>query len=221
MGHPEIMRFLKGRRWLVGLSALVAVAALVFAFVHVGFQPDPHPQAGHRASRLTGKQEKPLPAPSASSTGPPSDQLPETLIIEKIGVRAVIEQVTVDGNNNMAPPRKPTDVGWYSPGVAPGQIGDAVIDGHLDWHNMPQAVFFKLDRLRAGDRIEVINRAGTKLRFRVTGARRVAATAHPNGLFGTGGPPRLTLITCAGDWSPHTGQYKKRLLVEAAYVSRQ
>ena len=40
-------------------------------------------------------------------------------------------------------PSKPTDVAWYKPGPAPGEAGDAVIDGHLDW-TTGRAVFWDL-----------------------------------------------------------------------------
>lgn len=199
-------------RSLVGLTILVALAAMAAALFHPDFLPRPHsPQ-----SRAT-----PTPAaPAQSATPNPSGQrlIPGTLVIPKIGVRAVIEQVTVDKNNDMAAPKKATDVGWYSPGVVPGQAGDAVIDGHLDWYGVPKAVFYYLDQLKPGDEVEVITQGGVALRFQVTQSTLVANTAHPAGLFASGGTPRLTLITCAGDWNPSSQQYGQRLLVDASYV---
>jgi sortase (surface protein transpeptidase) len=144
--------------------------------------------------------------------------IPNTLVIPKIGVRAVVEQVAVDSNGNMAVPQKVDDVGWYAPGVAPGQDGDAVIDGHLDWYGVPQAVFYNLNQLQPGDEVDVISQDALTLRFSITDSISVQATDRPAGLFATAGSPRLTLITCAGDWNPVAGQFSQRLLVDASYV---
>lgn len=201
------------RRSLAGLAALVVLVVLVTVVVRLELRPRPHQQTGR--SQVTTPA-----APTATPTASPAAQrlTPGTLLIPKIGVRAIIEQVTVDRNNDMAAPRKPVDVGWYSPGVAPGQNGDAVIDGHLDWYGMPKAVFYNLDQLQSGDEVDVISQSGVRLRFTVSGSTLVASTAHPAGLFAPTGPPRLTLITCAGDWDPSTGQYGKRLLVDATFA---
>lgn len=201
------------RRSLVGLAGLIVVAVVATTFVRVEFLPLHH-RPGKRGATSSG-------APRASTTPsavPAGVLMPGTLVIPKIGVNATVEAVTVDANDDMAVPKKPVDVGWYSPGVVPGQPGDAVIDGHLDWYGVPKAVFYSLDQLKAGDEVDVLDQNGAKLRFTVTDSSLVAATSHPAGLFATTGSARLTLITCAGDWNPSTGQYGQRLLVNASYA---
>lgn len=200
-----------------GLALAVALAVVVAAILHVELQPRQQPQRGAVAG---------TPAPSSGSLpkgtkpGEPVAQrlIPGTLVIPKINVRAVIEQVTVDSNDDMAAPRKPSDVGWYSPGVAPGQSGDAVIDGHLDWYGVPKAVFYYLYELRVGDQIEVVSQGGQQLDFKVTDSTNVSRNAHVAGLFANTGAPRLTLITCSGDWNPSISQYNQRLLVDAVFT---
>jgi hypothetical protein len=88
-----------------------------------------------------------------------------------------------------------------------------VIDGHLNWTQGP-AVFWNLDKLRAGDQIQVTNTSGHAVSFRVAeSASYPIYEPPPPDLFSFGGPSRLSLITCAGDWTD-TG-YSRRLVVGA------
>lgn len=205
------MRRPRVRRSLAAMAALMVVGVAATLLVRVAYQPRPHQQA-----RPSPPAASPAPTPTPASGV--TRLVPGRLVVPKIRVDAPIEQVTVDGDDDMAPPRKPTNVGWYAPGVTPGQAGDAVIDGHLDWYGMPQAVFYDLDKLRAGDEVDVISQGGVRLRFRVTDSTPVSRTARPAGLFATTGAPRLTLVTCVGDWDASAGQYNQRLLVDASYV---
>lgn len=207
-------------RSLAGLAALLVAAVVVTVVLHPAFLQRPHSQTGRHQAVASPRPSGPAPAASATPTPGAERLTPGTLLIPKIGVKALIESVGVDSNNDMSAPAKPTDVGWYSPGVAPGQAGDAVIDGHLDWYGMPKAVFYYLDKLKPGDEVDVVSQTGVRLRFQVTDSTTVSSTAHPAGLFGTTGPARLTLITCSGDWNPSVGQYAQRLLVNASYVGR-
>ena len=148
--------------------------------------------------------------------------VPSTLTIDSIGMSANVEQVGVDHDGNMAIPADPHDVAWYAPGAAPGEHGNAVIDGHLDWYGMPQGPFHRLDALKAGDEIDVKAADGTALVFKVTGpAIAVPANARPSGLFSTSGDPTLTLITCGGQWDASQHSYTERHLVNAKQVSER
>lgn len=198
-------------RILAGAAVAVALVVIVTAVLHVDLLQRQHAPRG---------KSSPTPAPAAAATPNPAVQrlIPGTLIIPKIGVHATVEQVTVDSNDDMAAPAKPSDVGWYSPGVAPGQDGDAVIDGHLDWYGVPEAVFYSLHQLQVGDTVEVVSQSGVTLDFTVSDSTSVSRTSHPAGLFATTGSPRLTLITCAGDWNPNAGEYNQRLLVDANFA---
>lgn len=161
--------------------------------------------------------------PAASAAAQPSPdserQVPVRLVIPRLGVDAEVEEVGVDSNGNMDVPTGPTKVGWYGPGVVPGQPGDAVFDGHLDWTNGP-AVFYELGRLQAGDEISILVSNWTRLRFQVTQQRRAAYDTRPDvlGLFSKTGEPRISLITCTGDWDRGRQTYLERLIVHARLV---
>ena len=163
------------------------------------------------------------PAPSAS----PDDTLrqalalvapvkpPVRLQIPTINVDAAVEQVGLDSEGRMAAPARTDEVGWYQPGAVPGDVGNAVIDGHLDWYTGP-AVFQRLGKLKVGDQITVLREDGTKAKFTVDSTSVMPYDASTDALFTRTGPPSLTLITCAGTWDRQRGTYLQRLVVHSS-----
>jgi sortase (surface protein transpeptidase) len=200
-----------------------AVAGLALAAVLVAACGQSQPVANQRkGDGVAASAAAPIPSatpseqPQQASPPPqPVRHVPARLVIASIGVDAPIEQVARDQNNNMGVPSVSSHVAWYSPGPAPGEPGDAVIDGHLDWTTGP-AVFWNLGKVHAGDVIQVVARDGAVLRFAVTRAVRVPYTSPPAGLFATGGPAHLSLITCAGSWDAGRKTYQERLVVDTA-----
>jgi hypothetical protein len=141
---------------------------------------------------------------------------PIVIQIPSIGVDAAVELAGLDKQKDMQVPVNPCDVAWYKLGPAPGaSAGDAVIDGHLDWWTDGPAVFWKLNKIRPGAEIDIIDAGGAKLRFKVTILGSLPRSGEPNRLFATTGAPVLTLYTCAGTWEPGTETYSKRLFVSA------
>lgn len=146
--------------------------------------------------------------------------MPVRVQIPAIHVDAAVESlgVTRDSTQSalaMAVPTKPEDVGWYSPGAAPGGAGDVTLAGHLDWKTGP-AVFWNLHNLKAQDRVTLVSDDGQTFAYVVSDVREWAWDAHPPGLFSAGGAPALSLITCTGRWDGK--KYLKRLVVTATPV---
>jgi sortase A len=105
------------------------------------------------------------------------------------------------------------DVGWFQLGPRPGDVGNAVIDGHLDSATGP-AVFLGLHNLRVGDRIYVTDRAGIERGFVVTELHSYSLTDAPLArIFGRSSARHLNLITCSGTWQVQAHQYNERLVV--------
>jgi sortase (surface protein transpeptidase) len=189
---------------------LIAVAAAL-ALAGCGASGGAPQQA--QQSNQSGQQQKQT---AASGTR----HVPFTLTIKSIGLTTTVEQVGVDKDGNMAIPADPHNVGWYGPGSAPGQHGNAVIDGHLDWYGMPQGPFYRLNALQAGDEIDIKALDGTSYVFKAAGkASTVPYDSRPSGLFRTTGDPSLTLITCGGDWDASKQTYTQRQLLNATFVS--
>jgi LPXTG-site transpeptidase (sortase) family protein len=163
----------------------------------------------------------PLPASTASSVPTGSVANPMRLLIPKINVDAPVEEVNITSTGELAAPAKnPWDgVGWYKTGPRPGEMGSAVIDGHLDQPGGSPAVFWKLSQLREGDSVIVMDAQKHTYRFRVT---RVASYSPQNApvqeIFGNSQGRYLNLITCAGTWIPSERQTTLRLVVYTSQV---
>ena len=160
------------------------------------------------------------PAPVAPVTDPVTQAgrivnvRPALLLIPSIGLNATIEARGLDANRNMATAKSYQNVAWYDLGPAPGQPGNALINGHVNWWT-GNAVFTNLYRVRAGDQVEVIRADGTVVRFRISVKQTVDANARIASLFAPSTVSTLTLITCAGAWNPLTLSDTQRLLVSA------
>jgi hypothetical protein len=158
------------------------------------------------------------PTDTSARHSPPTPDVgtPTRLIVPAIGVNASIENIGILPNGDLATPTKSPweDAGWYYQGTRPGEMGSAVIAGHLDRPGGYPAVFWYLHNLQPGNMVMVMNTTGATLRFKVT---RVAAYA-PNqaplqDIFANSGGKYLNLITCAGDWIPSQHQTTLRLVV--------
>jgi sortase (surface protein transpeptidase) len=221
---------------VIGLFALLALLALG-ATTLAGWLPDrsygiprplaqvagPHAPAARQAISSPRVSASPL-APGVSQDTLAAAQAivapaspPVRLLIPAIGVNADVEALGLDAQGRMATPSRAESVGWYSPGTAPGDVGDAVIDGHLDWTSGP-AVFWRLGRLKRGDEITVVRSDGSRARFAVQSSATTPYDASTDALFTRSGPPALTLITCAGAWDRQRGTYLQRLVVRASLV---
>ncbi len=73
--------------------------------------------------------------------------LPERLIIPALGINAAVAPVALDADGNMEAPGTAWGTTWYEPGPRPGEPGNAVIAGHVDFYGVGPAVFWSLRSL--------------------------------------------------------------------------
>jgi LPXTG-site transpeptidase (sortase) family protein len=111
-----------------------------------------------------------------------------------------------------------TQVGWYSGGVTPGEIGSSVILGHVDSKDGP-AVFYSLGQVKVGDEIEVTKADGTLAKFTVTKLERHPQSNFPTlAVYGPTDKAVLRLITCSGAFDRTSQLYSHNLIVFAELV---
>jgi sortase (surface protein transpeptidase) len=217
----------RGRR-LLGAASVLVLCCLVIAGAGVltGRLPAPWRPAEVVASRAADPPAAAAPAPSAT----PDQALaqaraivaaaatPTRLLVPSINVNAAVEPVGTDAQGRMGVPSQASNVAWFKLGSAPGDVGDAVIAGHLDWTSSP-AVFWYLGRVHRGDAITVVRADGSSVKFVADSTTTVPYDSSTDSLFTIDGPPSLTLITCAGAWDRQRGTYLQRLVVHAALVA--
>jgi LPXTG-site transpeptidase (sortase) family protein len=199
-----------------------SVAVLV-AMVAAGVLAGSAPAAGASAGALAAGRTVPrvqvdpgrgpvgfVPADPVSA-GPAR---PARVRIPAIQVDAALEDLHLDAAGALDAPTKWTEAGWYADGVVPGEVGPAVIAGHVDSTRGP-AVFARLDKLRPGDVVEVL-RGGQWLGFVVTAVRRYPKNAFPtNQVYGPTPNPQLRLITCSGSFDSAQRSYVDNTVVYA------
>ncbi len=141
--------------------------------------------------------------------------LPWQLVIPSLNIASTIESVGLNAAGFMAVPTTLTTVAWFNQGVAPGEIGNAVIDGHIGNPVSDKGVFWNLERIQVGDEISVVRDARTYT-FVVTDAQVYQKDSLPlDRIFGSSATANLNLITCAGEWDPVARDYSHRLVVFA------
>jgi LPXTG-site transpeptidase (sortase) family protein len=211
-----------GRGWRIAATC-VGVFVLVFGaadittrLAHAAFGNNASLMSFAPAVALEGGTKAPIKtAPAAVATT--TQLVPVRLQIPSIGVNAKVEQVGKKDDGSMGTPSTFGDVAWYAPGSAPGQAGNAVIDGHVNNALTTAGVFEHLSQVALGDTITVLNASGTPINFTVTKVEEYPADSAPAAsIFAVTGPSQLVLITCDGSWVPNQKTFDKRLVVFAS-----
>jgi len=198
-------RFVAWRRVL--LVGLVTMLPLLGAVLTVLTRPGPG-VPGWVNPPSTGTSRYPLPS---DTTGLPG---PDRLRIAAIGVDTPLEYLKLDPAGGLQVPVDFAHAGWYAGGPAPGDVGPAVIAGHVD-SKTGAAVFYRLRDLHAGDTIQV-SRGGTWLSFRVVSTEVHAKKDFPTGQVYRPTPfPELRLITCGGSFDWRRRSYTDNIIVYA------
>lgn len=140
--------------------------------------------------------------------------LPVRLRIPAIGVDSAIEDAVIDPSGRMDVPAGSVNVAWFALGPPPGQVGSAVIGGHFGIHNGVSFVFYDLDKLRAGDRVYIVDDTGKTLTFIVRSSSSFDRNADATAVFtSSDNRAHLNLVTCEGIWNQVRGSYPQRLVV--------
>lgn len=146
--------------------------------------------------------------------------MPTHLTIPALGLSVPLLSLGLNVDGTVSVPTDIYEPGWYKLGATPGQLGTAVILGHVDSYRGP-AVFFKLRDLVVGDRVNVRLADGVTARFRVIGTATYLKASFPSQLvYGARSYGALQLVTCGGAFDNGTGHYLSNVVVYTALVAR-
>jgi hypothetical protein len=140
---------------------------------------------------------------------------PTRVQLPSLGVDSSLAKLDVDSSGALVPPSGFDEAGWFAGGPAPGDVGPAVIAGHVDSRTGP-AVFFRLRDVAVGDPVLVRRADGTTAHFTVTRVARHPKDAFPTAeVYGPTPDAQLRLITCGGDFDRAGRSYLDNVIVYA------
>jgi LPXTG-site transpeptidase (sortase) family protein len=216
-GFPVVRR---GRPMLgraIGVQVVLSVALLGVAVAQLAVLPVPD---GPVAVPLG--DPSPTPVPTAREARPAAGDtrfVPERIDLPGGAYSAVVPVATV--GNELVVPEDPTKVGWWDGSSYVGDpYGSTVIAGHVDVFDRGIGFFFRLWNIKVGERV-VLSAGDVRQAYKITTVRQVPRTdlVDDAEVFDIAGPPRLVLITCAGEFRPERGGYSRNLIVIAHPVS--
>jgi hypothetical protein len=143
---------------------------------------------------------------------------PVALVVPAIGVRTSLVRLGRTTSGTLQVPATTTVAGWYDDSPRPGELGAAVIAGHVDSRAGP-GVFFRLRQLRPRDLIFVRRADHSLAVFRVMTVRTYAKLHFPTAaVYGPVPASELRLVTCGGTFDWATGHYLSNVIVFAIAV---
>ncbi|HST82387.1 MAG TPA: class F sortase [Kineosporiaceae bacterium] len=225
--RPREWSLFKGRS-LAGLIAVLVV--LGFGLLAVGLRsPDRVPPSQDLRTGM------PVPAPavaeasSAPVAAPPRGKvraLPRSVPVQldipaiKVHTRVMSLGLKPDSTVEVPPLERDAPAGWYRYLASPGEIGPAVILGHVDSARDGPAVFYRLGLMRRGNTIKVTRADGVVAVFTVQSVVEVDKSAFPtDAVYGPTRTADLRLVTCGGSFDRSRHSYRDNIIVFATLRS--
>lgn len=210
--HPSLPQRLR----TVAPRALIVsgiIGSLSFGYVIANAQSSPPPVP---VKPFAPAVSTPPPAPVPLSL-PRSE--PTHIAIPDLGIDYDVISVGQDAGGKMeTPPIGDWTVGWYRLSPTPGEIGPAVMVGHLNDY-VGGSVFWRLREIQPGSLIHITRADGKVATFKATTLSNYSQTAFPtNEVYGNIAHAGLRLITCSGTYDPQTGYYTENTVVYAELV---
>ena len=147
-------------------------------------------------------------------TGMPRS-VPTHISITDIAVDTDLIQLGKNDDGTMQTPDSYEVAGWYKYSPTPGEIGPAIITGHVDNYR-GAAVFFRLKELQPGQKITIAREDGSTAIFSVTSVQQFDQDHFPaDAVYGNTADAQLRLITCGGPFNHLSGEYTQNTVVFA------
>ncbi len=202
------------RLWWVATTTLLLVGVVTLT---VGLRGSDHPLPAPAPSAAARKAAVRVPAMvKALST---ARSVPVALHIPAIGLSVSLSSLGVNPDGSVQVPDNIVQPGWFRLGPTPGQLGSAVILGHVDNFTGP-GVFFELRTLASGDLVDVSLTDGVVAQFVVNAVVQYSKPDFPaDRVYTSHGSSALQLVTCGGTFDHQTGSYLSNVVVYTSLVA--
>lgn len=181
-----------------------------------------------RSAEATAPSTTPSTTPSAapSASAEPSEPAapvaaPVSVSIPAIGVESDLLTLGLRDDGSLQVPEGPDfdTAAWFDGSPRPGEIGPAVIEGHVSSKARGPSVFFDLATLAVGDTVDVTRDDGSVVTFEVYELQQFPKDAFPTQqVYGNTDGPELRLITCGGTIAESSGRFSDNIIVFAREV---
>ena len=215
-----------GRTILIAVAVLLLLGGGTAVAVGVAGQDadPPTPSAAPTTADVRDLRPRRRPAPrrrppTPPSGGPPAPPSRVAVSIAAIGVQSELITLGLNPDGTLAVPEPGPDydkAAWFDGSPRPGDLGPAVIEGHVDSAANGPSVFYRLGELVVGDRVDVTRADGSVVAFEVYEVRVVPKDDFPTlDVYGNTDGPELRLITCGGPFDSAAGSYVDNVVVLA------
>jgi len=144
--------------------------------------------------------------------------VPVRLQIAAIGVDSALMDLGWRADGSMEVPPAGFPAGWYTGAPTPGELGPAIIAGHVDMKG--PGVFYDLHKLKPDDEVTITRKDGSTPMFRVTRVALFPKDKFPTKMvYDNINHAGLRLITCAGTFNRQSGHYEDNIVVFADLVA--
>jgi sortase (surface protein transpeptidase) len=144
---------------------------------------------------------------------------PVRLQVPAIGVDSELMPLGLEDDGSLEVPPDGFPAGWFTGAPMPGEVGPAVMAGHVDWGGSP-GVFYDLRSLKPGDEITVTRADASTVVFAVASVEQFPKDAFPSdAVYGDLDHPGLRLITCGGSFDRGQRSYVDNIVVFADLVA--
>jgi sortase (surface protein transpeptidase) len=207
------------RKSAVGPAIFIIVGAAGIAFFTIqttqGSSLEPAKTFGS-AQPVGGQQKK------AEKSKPKylAHSVPTHIAVPAVGIDAPIKPVGKDPAGGIEMPALfDWTTGWYTGSPSPGQLGPAIIVGHVDTYK-GISVFWKLRDVKPGDEIQISRTDGKLVTYKVAALKQFEQAAFPTKeVYGNIDHAGLRLITCGGAFNKATESYTQNTVVYADMVT--
>lgn len=205
--RPKVWWAVAAALFLVGASALT-----------LGLRGGQQALAGPAISPAGTRVTHTVSTPSKISPLHAARSIPVSLSVPAINLTVSLSTLGLNFDGTVQVPTDIQQPGWYRLGPTPGQVGSAVILGHVDSYQGP-AVFYNLRALVAGDQVNVTLADGVVAEFQVSSVSQYLKTQFPGQqIYASQGFSALQLVTCGGAFDSSTGHYLSNIVVYTSLV---